>query len=125
MPSTPDSPFNEIVDDYAPRRDAVEWAILQLESGRDFEPVKAELLEQGWDAEQTQLIVEEARQETRRARGVVTRDDVVRDSTRRYRQGMRMGWFTGFPVLSSLWRLIHSLANLISLGAIKGRSRKG
>ncbi|HYE16847.1 MAG TPA: hypothetical protein VEA69_00260 [Tepidisphaeraceae bacterium] len=75
----PDSPLEQVVDDYAPRQDAVAWAVEQLAEGRPFDEVDRQLREQGWDAEGAGSIIEEARQLTRGHRGAVTRDQVMRD----------------------------------------------
>jgi hypothetical protein len=123
-PDSPDgspSPLDQIVDDAAPRADAVEWAVAELQAARTFESVAATLLEQGWSQSDTDAIVEEARVRTRELRGVVTRDDVLRKVHRRYQQSMSGGWFVGFPTIASGMRLIHSLANLLFLRRTRRR----
>ncbi|MDB5323342.1 MAG: hypothetical protein JWN40_4973 [Phycisphaerales bacterium] len=113
-PSDP-SPLNDVVDDYAPRQDALEWATAELAAGRTFEHLTARLITTGWSQSDAAEIVEEARQQTRHYRGAVTREQIVRASNRRYRQAMTGGWFVGFPIVAAAMRLIHSLASLASL----------
>ena len=109
------SPLDRIVDDYAPRQDALEWATAQLTDGRAFEELVAQLTADGWAESDATEIVEEARRHTRHVRGALTREQIVRASNRRYRQAMTGGWFVGFPVVAAAMRLIHSLASLASL----------
>ena len=109
------SPLEQVVDDFAPRQDALEWAITQLAANRTFEDISAHLMQAGWSESDAAEIVEEARQQTRHYRGAITREQIVRTSNRRYRQAMTGGWFVGFPVVAAAMRLIHSLASLSSL----------
>src|SRR5688500_15732125 len=100
--------LESVIDDHTPRRDAVEWAVAELAGGRGFEEVGAGLVEAGWAAEQSAEILEEARRRTRELRGAVTRDEVALAAERRYRQGMRAGWFVGMPMAAAAARLLHS-----------------
>jgi hypothetical protein len=109
------SPLDQIVDDYAPRQEASEWATAELAAGRTFEDISARLIETGWSDADAAEIVEQARQQTRHHRGAVTREQIVRASNRRYRQAMTGGWFIGFPSVAAAMRLIHSLASLAYL----------
>jgi hypothetical protein len=114
--SPPDpSRLDHVVDDYAPRQEAIEWAVSELTQGRSFEDTQRELTEGGWHDADAVAIVEEARRLTRHLRGVVTRDDVLRDTNRRYRQGMGVGWFAAFPSIAAIRRLVHALASLALL----------
>ena len=84
------SPLEAIVDDTPPNRaPAIEWAANELINERTFEAVAADLVSQGWPAEAADAIVEEAREATRRERGVKTREDVLRNAERRYQRSMR------------------------------------
>ena len=71
---TDDRPSPEAVE---AERAAVAWAAGELLAGRTFEDVAADLAADGWPAEDVEAIVEQARVQTRRERGVLTRDDVV------------------------------------------------
>jgi hypothetical protein len=117
-PSDP-SPLENVVDDDAPRREAIEWATAELAAGRGFDEVTAELVGRGWLEGDTAEIVEAARRQTRHVRGVVTRQQVVRASNQHYRSSMG-GWFIGFPSVAAMRRLIHSLASLASLRRNRG-----
>ena len=99
-------PLNQIVDDYEPRLEAVDLTIKALNAGDSFESAKAYLVEIGWGDADADDIVEEARIRTQHSRGIVTRDQVVQNVNRRYRQSM---------VWAAAIRLIHSLGSLASL----------
>lgn len=71
---TDDRPSPEAVE---AERAAVAWAAEGLLAGRTFEDVTADLVADGWPAEAADDVVEQARVQTRRDRGVLTRDDVV------------------------------------------------
>ncbi len=106
------SPLEHIVDDYEPRQEALDFAIKAIASGVTFEDTQARLIETGWSESDAQDIVEEARIYTQEARGVVTRDTVLRRINTRYSRGMNGGWLIGFPIWSSMVRLIHSLGSM-------------
>jgi hypothetical protein len=82
----PAEALSNVRDDGEGREEAVRWAGEQMILERGAEELIAELVAEGWDREGAEEIVEEARKETRRERGVVTREDVVRDVNARYRQ---------------------------------------
>jgi hypothetical protein len=111
----PADPLAEIVDDYAPRQDAIEYAVAELAAERSFEDVAADLTAAGWPGNDADEIVESARQQTRGVRGARTRDDVLRQANAHYRQASRGGWFIGFPSIASVMRLLHALGSLASL----------
>lgn len=115
--------FDKIVDDLTPRREALDWAIVEVSAGRPFDQVQSELLGNDWSSEDADLIVEEARQSTRSLRGVTTRDEIVADANRRYRQSMRPSWFMGMPTWAALVRLLHSVGTLLMLKR-RGKSQK-
>jgi hypothetical protein len=115
------SALERVVDDQAPRQEAIEWAVNELSAGRSFEDTQRELTEGGWAESAATEIVEEARRLTRHVRGVLTRDDVMRDTNRRYRQGMGVGWFAAFPSIAAIRRLVHALGSLVSLGRHRRR----
>src|SRR2546430_825637 len=102
--------LDRIVDDETPRREALGWAVDQLEEDRAFEDVTAELVGNGWSADDAAEIVEAARVATRQARGAITRDQVVRATERRYRRSMTVGWFVGFPAIAAAVRLLYSVS---------------
>ena len=107
-------PLDKVVDDETPKVEAVEWAVEELYDDRPFEDVEAELVAAGWAPDDATSIVEEARQRTRRHRGATTRDQVVLDADRMYRRATGR-WFVGLPMLGAAWRLLHSVATLLSL----------
>ena len=123
-PRQPDSPspkdeaeaLEHVVDDLEPREAAIAWLCERMLAGQSADELAEALARDGgWSAESADELVEEARRQTRHQRGVVTRDDVVRDVNLRYRQSMTTGWFTAMPTLSAARRLITSIANLMSL----------
>jgi hypothetical protein len=85
-----DPPLAHVIDDTDGRAEALAWAADELLRGRAFEDVSAELAAQGWADEAAGAIVEEAREATRRQRGVRTRDDVARGVARRYARSTRL-----------------------------------
>jgi len=111
--------LDRVVDDYAPRQDAVEWAAAELAGGRAFEEVTAELEQGGWVAGDAAEIVEAARRESRSERGVVTREQIAREANRRYRQGLASGWMIGFPTVAALKRLVHAVAHVAMLHRVR------
>ncbi len=121
-PPSDDSPFDHVVDDYAPKAEALEWAIDQFTAGQTYEAIAQHLTESGWSEDDTDDIAETARRQTRDLRGGVTRDQVVRSLNRQYRQSMSGRWFTGFPVWAAAIRLIHSIKSLLSLGRIGSKT---
>src|SRR5205814_952369 len=110
-----DSPLERVVDDLDEQREAADWADAALLAGRMPEDLVEELIARGWDRDEAELRIEEARVRTRRARGVITRDDVAGEMRARYSRGMRTSWFAGFPSLSSAWRLMISIGSLLTL----------
>src|SRR4051794_3083724 len=88
-PSPDPSPFDHLVDDADARRESAEWAYGQLVAGRSPEQVVAGLAAGGWSADDAESIAEDARKRTRHLRGVVTREEVARDSEAYYRGAMR------------------------------------
>jgi hypothetical protein len=97
-PHDPVAALSQIQDDVAQKQEARQWAMDQLLKGLSFEELTATLSEQGWDAWSAEQIVEAARMETRRERGVITRDDIVNDLDREYRRatsGISMFLFGG------------------------------
>jgi hypothetical protein len=107
-------PLERVVDDYAPREEALNYAVAELAAERSFEDVAAALVGAGWPAGDADEIVEAARQQTRAVRGAMTREDAVREAHRHYRQGNR-GWAVGcFPTAASVMRLLHALGSMAS-----------
>jgi hypothetical protein len=114
------SPFDEIVDDVAQCDAAVEWAREQVLAGRTVEAISAELVEQGWEADEVEGMVEAVRKLTRAERGIVTREHVSAVAARQYRNGSG-GWIVAFPTLAAARRLLHALASVKWLGRIGRR----
>ena len=109
-----DVPLDRVVDDDTPRTEAIEWAVEQLFNDRPFEEIRDALLAGGWDEDAAAAIVEESRRLTRRHRGALTRDQVVFESDRMYRRATGR-WFVGLPMIAAAWRLLHSVATLLTL----------
>ena len=114
----PASPLERVVDDDTPRTEAIEWAVEALYDDRPFDLVHAALVEGGWPDDDAAEIVEEARRQTRRHRGALTRDQVVLDADRMYRRATGR-WYVGMPMLGAAWRLLHSVATLLTLRRAK------
>lgn len=111
--------LSNVEDEQSDLREAVRWAAEALVAGREAEELHGELLAGGWGGEEAEEIVESARKDTRRERGVVTREDVVRDLNARYRQAtgglsvaFRSGLFGlyGFTTgVMAAWRAVRRL----------------
>jgi hypothetical protein len=111
--------LSNVEDEQKDLREAVRWAAEALVVGKDAEELERDLLAEGWTGGEAEEIVETARKETRRERGVVTRDDVVRDLNARYRQAtgglsvaFRSGLFGlyGFTTgVMAAWRAVRKL----------------
>ena len=112
--------------------EAVDWASEQLLAGADLEGVAGQLAGQGWpDAD---AIVEAARVSTRRARGIVTRDEVVGDLDFRYRRsnggmstfyracGGPVGFFAFLTGLRSALAAVVRLRRLAATNRCSGRA---
>jgi hypothetical protein len=84
--SDPAAALANIEDDESVAHEATLWAADELIEGRTPEQLLADLIEQGWEHDQAERIVETARKETRAQRGVVTRDDVAREMNADYRR---------------------------------------
>ena len=120
---SPDAPdgapaLDRVVNDDTPKIEATEWAVEALYDDRPFEAVEAELVAGGWPPDDAAAIVEEARRRTRRHRGATTRDQVVLEADRMHRRASGR-WFAGLPMLAAAWRLLHSVATLLSLRRAK------
>ncbi len=106
--------LEQIVDDATPRLDCSVWVNEQLVAGRDADSLLAELLEQGWNAEVAEEIVEEQRRATRHLRGVVTREQVAMRAERRYRSSFRYAFrmaIGGLPLVCAHF-LVSSLVSI-------------
>src|SRR5206468_3985240 len=68
------SPLEHVVDDVEELGQAASWAEVQLLAGRTVEELVAELVADGWAEDDAAELVERARRDTRRQRGVLTRD---------------------------------------------------
>ena len=115
--------LEHVIDDDTPKLEAVEWAVERLYEDRPFEEVEAQLAAAGWPEDSVAEVVEAARQRTRRHRGATTRDQVVLDADRMYRRATSR-WFVGLPMLAAAWRLLHSVATLLSLRRARPGGRR-
>jgi hypothetical protein len=82
----PVAALSQVQDDVAERLEAHQWAADSLLHGHTPEELLETMLVQGWDHDTAAEIIESARIQTRRERGVVTRDDIVRDLDVEYRR---------------------------------------
>jgi hypothetical protein len=64
-------------------------AIDQILAGMTPEAITIDLVEQGWDVNRAEEIAEYARQSTRSQRGVVTREDIAKGASIKYRKSQR------------------------------------
>lgn len=118
-----DNPLEHVVDDLSAKEQCADWIVEQMTGGRTPEEISGELRAQGWDPQEAEALVEYVRKATRRERGVVTRDDVVRSANRRYRQSWAPSWFSGIASLSSGVRLLSGLRNLFALKKVRDQAR--
>ena len=111
-PEIPSNPDFEVIDDLEEHVRAEDWARAEmLQNDRAPDDLIAELVQKGWEDDAATDVVEKIRKETRAQRGVVTRDDVVRNINRHYRKSTS-GWAVGIPSIASLRRLLHSIATM-------------
>jgi hypothetical protein len=89
-------------------------------AGRVADDLLSELIAEGWDIDEAEEIVEEARKSTRRERGVITREDVVHDLNLSYRRNttglsvaFRSGLFGLYAYVRALMDAIRSLRKLM------------
>lgn len=106
------SPLDEIVDDTHEKEECLHWLCDQMLAGRTPEELSVELIGGGWTSDDAEELTESARQHTRHARGVLTRQEVAEQAHRNYRRAMSGNWFLLVPTVSSLRRLIYSLGTL-------------
>lgn len=78
------APLEHVVDDLAPKESAADWVYDEMRQGRTLEDLTDELLAQGWSRDDADEIVEFVRKETRKERGVQTREDVARSTYASY-----------------------------------------
>jgi hypothetical protein len=89
VPPDPAAALSQIVDDEDKTLEAEYWAVDQVLAGITPEDIVADLLEQGWSSDRAEEIAEQARKITRSQRGVVTREDIARGMSIKYRKGQR------------------------------------
>jgi hypothetical protein len=115
----PANALEKVVEQEPIDSDLLLWAMEELLDGRDLQDLEQQLVEAGWAAATVEQIVETARQQTRKQRGVVTRDDVVRDLNVDYRRatgGLSVAFRSGLFGLygftngfMSAWRTLRKL----------------
>ncbi len=88
-PVDPVQALSNIEDDTSVKHQAVRWAAEELIAGRSVEELVQQLVDEQWTTDDAEEVIELARKDTRAERGVVTRDDIVRDLNADYR------WATG------------------------------
>lgn len=108
-------PLDRIVDDDEPHVQCLEYLCAQMLAGRLVDDLRDELIAAGWPEDDADDLAERARQQTRRARGVVTREDVARESRHNYRQGWYGGWMSVLMLPISVRRLIYAVRTLRQL----------
>src|SRR5436309_1248687 len=109
-----DAPLEHVVDDLTERRECEAYVYEAIAGGRAPEEVVEELVAEGWDRDDVEIMAEAARRATRHERGVVTRDDVMREANRRYRRIMGGGMLAAFPTMMAFKRLYYGLKNLMT-----------
>ena len=107
------TPLDHVIDDQEPKEAWSEWTVEQMTRGRTPEELAVELVANGWSEDDATELVENARRSTRHLRGVITRDEVARESASRYRKATALSWFTTFISIASAWRLLNSLAFIL------------
>ena len=113
-PPADDSPLEHVIDDDEPRMVWGEWAVQEMTRGRSAEEVTEELVANGWDHEDAEILAEQARIQTRHLRGVRTRDDVAWENERSYRKSMGIRWFIAFLDIAAARRLLYSISYLLT-----------
>jgi hypothetical protein len=120
--------LSQIEDDETILHEAQYWAAEELIAGRSPEDLVAQLTGEEWDADEAERIVETARKETRQQRGVITRDDVVRDLNVDYRRAtgglsvaFRSGLFGLYGFTTGFLAALRSVRKLKRV-LIKGQS---
>ncbi len=90
--------LENVIADETVDTEASLWARAELLAGREPGELVVELVSQSWSETDAEHVVEIARQETREARRVLTRESVVRDLNADYRSstaGMSVAFCTG------------------------------
>ncbi|HEY0007477.1 MAG TPA: hypothetical protein VGB55_02030 [Tepidisphaeraceae bacterium] len=108
----------DVVDDEAADSKALTWAEERWLAGDDPDAMAAQLINQGWDPNRAEPVVEAARQNTRAERGVVTHADIRRKVDRLYNRAMSSP-FLAFMGINALRKLLHALASLRLLNRLK------
>jgi hypothetical protein len=86
------TPLDHIVDDTEELGDSREWIYRQFVDGRDADSILADLIAQGWPADDAEGLVEEQRRATRHLRGVITRASVAKRVEQRSRKAFKMAF---------------------------------
>ena len=105
-------PLEHIVDDEEPAIRCLEYLCQQMLAGRSVEELQAELSESGWSKDDAEDLCEQARQQTRHERGVVTQTDVLQNSRRNFRLGWTGGWMLAFLGFASARRLLFAVRSV-------------
>lgn len=117
-PSEPEpSPFDHIVDDSEAADEAREWVLRRFVEGVEADAILARLLENGWETDEAEGIVEQARRATLHLRGGITREQVAQVAEARYRQSISVASrfaVGGLPLVA-----FYFLMNQLSLLAMR------
>jgi hypothetical protein len=117
-----------IVDDTAEVLEAHRWAREELIEGRMPEELVAEMTAGGWELDEAERIVETARKDTRAERGVVTREDIVRELNGNHRRATAgvmvafrsqiglFGWVSSFMSAMRSMRKLKTMARSRTAG---------
>ncbi|HET6251146.1 MAG TPA: hypothetical protein VFE47_25920 [Tepidisphaeraceae bacterium] len=107
-----DNPLEHIVDDTEERGDCHEWIYRQFVAGRGADEILAELIGNGWPADDAEAWVEQSRRATRHLRGVITREGVARAVEKRSRKAFRTAFRVALAgiILVAITYGCHSLA---------------
>jgi hypothetical protein len=122
-PLDPAAALARVEDDAAAIVEGRRWAEEQLLGGRSPEELVEQLVSEEWEISTAEQMVEAARKETRAERGVVNRDDVVRDLNVDYRRAtgglsvaFRSGLFGLYGFTTGFMAALRSLRKLRTRG---------
>jgi hypothetical protein len=122
--------LSHVTDDLEQRLEADQWAQEQLLAGQSPEDLLTEMLSQGWDTADAEPIIENARKQTRGERGILTRDDVVREMNVDYRRAtgglsvaFRSGLFGLYGFTTGFMSAIRSVKKLRAMFRPPGNTK--
>jgi hypothetical protein len=119
----PADALSRVTDEQSTHHEARRWAETQLVEGRSPEELVEQLVVDDWEISEAEHLVEVARKETRAERGVITRDDVVRELNVDYRRatgGLSVAFRSGlFGIYGFLTGFMAAMRSARKLKAMK------